>query len=111
MKGDAFADLIKLDAVKLSHIVELIPGAAELAIGGELQADVLLFLDRLFDLAVFDCAQRLSRNLVTRALDPRLFQRRRPQQAADLFGAEWRRGSLHAFLPKGHAPPCCLSCW
>jgi hypothetical protein len=39
---------------------------------------------------------------------PRLLQRRRPQQAADVIGAERRRGPLHRFPPVGRASPCDL---
>jgi hypothetical protein len=60
-----------------------------------------LFPDRPFDLAVLDRAQRLGGNLVAVTLGARLLQRWRPQQAADMVGAEWRRGALHRFLPAG----------
>ena len=55
--------------------------------------------DRLLDLAVFDRAQRAGGDLAALVLRPRLLERRRPQQAADVVGAEWRRLPLHRFLP------------
>ena len=99
---------IELDAVEPFHEIELVPGAAKFAVGRELQPDLFLFFDRPFDLAVFDRTQRIGRELVSRPLPPRLFQRRRPQQAADLIGAERGRGSLHVFPPVGRTPPLFL---
>ena len=45
---------IDLDAVELAEEIEVPPGAAELAVGRQLQADILLLLDDLLDLAVLD---------------------------------------------------------
>ena len=102
VKRDALVDLIKLDALQALEEIELIPGAAELAVGGKLQPDLLLLPDRLFDLAVFDRAQRVRGDLIARALGPRLFDRGGPQQAADMVGAKRRRSSLHpVFLLPG----------
>jgi hypothetical protein len=42
-----------LDAVEPPEKVEVPPGAAELAVGDRLQADLLLLLDDRADLAVF----------------------------------------------------------
>jgi len=49
---------IEGDAVEAAEEVEVPPRAAKLAVGGELEPDLLLLLDRLLDLAVFDRAQR-----------------------------------------------------
>src|SRR3974390_3591563 len=70
-------------------------GAAELAVGRVLEADVLLLLDHRRDLAVLDCAQRLGRDLALLIPGARLLERGRPQQAADVIGAEWRLGARH----------------
>ncbi len=57
VKDDALINLIKLDAVQALEEVELIPGAAKLAVGRKFQPDFFLLSDRPFDLAVFDRTQ------------------------------------------------------
>ena len=47
----AFDDLHAVEAI---IEIEMPPGAAEFAVGRELQADLLLLLDDLLDLGVFD---------------------------------------------------------
>ena len=101
MKLDALVNPIKLDAVQPLEEVELIPRTAKLPVGRELQPDFFLFSDGLFDLAVFDRTQGAGRDLPTLMSGPRLLHRRRPQQAADMVGAERRRGPLHRFPPVG----------
>ena len=54
---DAMIDLVDLDAIEPAVEIEVPPGAAEFAVGRELQADVLLLLDDLFDLAVLNFFQ------------------------------------------------------
>ncbi len=54
---DASAGRIQLDAVQTLVEIELPPGAAELAVGGDLQADLFLLADDLVDLAVFDLGE------------------------------------------------------
>ncbi len=100
-KLDALAGRVELDPVEPFVEVELPPGAPKLAVGGELQSDRLLFLDDRFDLAVFDLFQLCRGYLALLALGPRLLERRGTQEAADMVGAERRRGSLHAFPPIG----------
>ena len=51
---DALAGRVELDAVEPLEEIELPPGAAELAVGRELEPDLLLLLDDLLDLAVLD---------------------------------------------------------
>src|SRR5215510_6367443 len=75
--------------------IEVPPGAAELAVGGELEADLLLLLDDLLDLAVLDLLQLRRADLALLALRPRGLERRRAQQAAHVIGPERRLGSLH----------------
>jgi hypothetical protein len=101
VKLDALVRDVERYAVEAAEKIEMPPRAAEFAIRGELQADLLLFSDRLFDLAVFDRAQCLGRDLVTLTLRARLFQRGGPQQAPHMVGAKWRRCSLHRFPPVG----------
>ena len=71
------------------------PGAAELAVGRELEAELLLLLDDLFDLAVLDGLELGRRDRALFALGARLLQRGGTQEAADMIGAERRFGSLH----------------
>src|SRR6185437_7974980 len=75
VEDDAVADLIKFDAVKPLEEIELPPGAAKLAVGGELEPDLLLLPDRLRDLAVFDRAQRAVGDLAALPLGSRLLER------------------------------------
>jgi hypothetical protein len=102
VEDDAVADLIELDAVESLEEIELPPRAARLAVGGGLEPNLLLLSDRLLDLAVLDRAQRAGGELAALVLRPRLLERRRPQQAADVVGAEWRRLPLH----RSSHPPC-----
>src|SRR5262249_58896947 len=74
--------------------IEMPPRAAKLAVGGELEPDPLLLVDRCFDLAILDRAQRLGGDCVARALLARRLERRRAQQAADMIGAKRRTGAL-----------------
>ncbi len=90
---------IERDAVETAEEVEMPPRAAQFAVGGELEPDLFLLLDDLLDLAVFDRAQRVGGDLAALALGARLLQHGRPQQAADMVGAEWRRGTLHKTPP------------
>src|SRR4029079_9154289 len=88
-----------LDPVEPPEKVQVPPGAAELAVGDRLQADLLLLLDDRANLAVFDLLEFGARDLAVGAALARLLQCRRAQQAADMVGAERRRGSLHPFRP------------
>ena len=86
-----------LDAVEAPEEVEVPPGAAELAVGDRLQADLLLLLDDALDLAVLDRLERVGADLAFGASAARLVQRGGTQQAADVVGAE-RRLCVHAML-------------
>ena len=68
--------VIERDAVETAEEIEMPPGAAEFAVGGELEPDLFLLLDDLLDLAVFDLAQRVGRDLAALALGARLLERR-----------------------------------
>ena len=69
-KDDAPAGIEHLDAVEALVEVELPPGAAELAVGRELEPDLLLLLDDLLDLAVFDLAKLRVGDLALGVLAP-----------------------------------------
>ena len=63
-------------------------GAAELAVGDALQADVFLELDDLGDRVVLDGAQLLRADAAGGALGARVEQALRAQEAADVVGAK-----------------------
>ena len=86
---------VELDAVEHAEEIEVPPGAAELAVGRELEADLLLLLDDLLDLTVLDGLELGRRDRALLALGARLLQRGGTQEAADMVGAKRRFGSLH----------------
>ena len=57
---NAVIGLVERHAVEAAKEVEMPPRAAKLAVGGELEPDLLLLFDRLLDLAVFDRTQRVG---------------------------------------------------
>src|SRR5258707_10729637 len=97
---DAFVGVEQFAAGELRQEIKMPPGAAEFAIGRELQADRRLLVHDLFDLDVLDLAQIVGRYLALLQFGARLLDARRPQQAADLVGAERSFCSLHVLLPK-----------
>ncbi len=91
---DAGGGLDRRDALEALEEIEMPPGAAELAVGGELQSDLFLLLDDPFDLAVLDRFESRGVDVAFGALGTRLLQRRGAQQTADVVGAEGRRCAL-----------------
>jgi hypothetical protein len=63
-------------------------GAAELAVGDALEAELGLHIGRPADTIILDPAQCLGGYPALLVLRPRRQQRRRPQQAADMIGTE-----------------------
>ena len=97
---DAVIELVELDAVEHAEEVEMPPGAAELAVGRELEADRFLLADDLFDLAVLDRGKLGRADRAGRRLLARLLERGRAQQRADMVGAKRRLGAgSHGPLP------------
>ena len=86
---------IGLDAVELAEEIVVPERAAKFAVGDGFEADLLLLLDDLLDLAVLDGLEFCRRDLAALAPGARLLERRRAQQAADVIGAEGRRGAEH----------------
>ena len=82
------------DTVETPEKIEMPPGAAKLAIGDRLQADIFLLLDDTLDLAVLDFLELRGRNFAFGALLACFFQRCRTQQATDMVGAKRRFCSL-----------------
>src|SRR5450830_434617 len=72
---DAVVELVELDAVEQAEEIEMPPGTAELAVGGELKPDLLLLLDDLLDLAVLDRLELGRVDLALLALRARLLDR------------------------------------
>src|SRR5664279_1067610 len=100
VKLDAFVGVIKFDSFQSAEEIEMPPGAAEFAVGRELEPDLGLFLDDLLDLAVFHRPERVGFDFALGEFGARLLQWRGAQQAADHVGAERRRGTLgHVMLP------------
>ena len=82
-----------LDAAELVDEIH-VPGAApELPVGGALQADLLLQVDRLAHGRILDRLQLIRREAAVGVVGARLPQGRRTQEAADVVGAERRLGS------------------
>ena len=102
---DALAGGVELDAVEPLVEIELPPGAAELAVGRELEADLLLLADRLLDLAVLDFLQLRGGDLAALMPGARFLERCRAQQRADVIGAEGRPGPVHREAPLTYPTP------
>ena len=80
------------DALELVDEVHVPRGTSQLAVRGRLQAGVALQADDLGDRLVLDLAQGVRVDLPGGVPGPGLEQRGRPQQAADVVGAE--RGTV-----------------
>jgi hypothetical protein len=78
------------DTLQPLQEIDVKEGAAELAVGDALQTNGFLFADDLADGVIFDRTQFFLRNLVSIEARPRLLEMRRPEQTADLVGAERR---------------------
>ena len=79
MELDAVIELIEFDAVEHAEKIEVPPGAAEFAVSGELEPNLLLLLDDLLDLAVLDRLELGRVDLAPLALRARLLDRRGTQ--------------------------------
>ena len=96
---DAVVEFVDLDVVEHAVEIEMPPGAAEFAVGRELQPDLFLLLDDLLDLAVLDFLELGRGDLAFLALGAGILDRRGAQNAADMIGAKWRFSPLcHHFL-------------
>ena len=90
------------DARQLLEKVDMKIGAAELAVGNALEADILLRAHDFANAFVLDRAQRSRLDLAGEKGFARVGQAPRTQVAADVVGAKWRSID-HKFLPQG----CC----
>src|SRR5712675_851995 len=96
-KLNALLGVKQFAACQLAEKVKMPPGAAEFAVGRELQSDRGLPVHNLLDLHVLDLAQIAGGNLALLQLGARFLDARRAQQATDLVGAEGGSCSLHGF--------------
>jgi hypothetical protein len=86
----ALIGLEGFDASQALEEVEMPKRTTELAVSGHLQAYLLLLLDDLLDLAVFNFLQRRGADLTLFKFRARILQRGGPQQTADMIGAKRR---------------------
>ena len=82
--------------------------SGELAVGGELEPDLLLTAHDLADLLVFDGAQRLGTDGAGLVTGARLLKWRGAQQAAHMVGAEWRSRPGHLAISLAPSLWSCL---
>jgi hypothetical protein len=78
VKLDAAWGRVQFHTLKIGVEIEMPPGTAKLAIGGELQSDLLLLLDYARDLAILDRFEVSRANLAPLTFRARLFERRWP---------------------------------
>ena len=81
-----------LDALEPLEEIDVEIGAAELAIGDRLEADVLLSADDLANARVLERVQIHGRKLAGREFFARRLEALGSQEAADMVGAERRTG-------------------
>src|SRR5262249_38305310 len=105
-KRDALAGRIELNAVEALVEVELPPGAAELAVGRELEPDLLLLPDDLLDLAVPHRGELGGGDLLLLVPRARRLEWGGAQQAADVVGPKRRFGRCRH---RGHLPQTSLA--
>ena len=80
------------------------PGAAELAVGRRLEADLPLPFDDLLDLAILDCTEFVCGDAALGAGGTGFLEGCGTEKAANHVGAEWRLFSLHGVPLKVPAP-------
>ena len=94
MKPHRKLRLHRLDVADLEQKVALPGLAIVLAVGDDLEPDLFLQAHDAADRIVLDADQVGRRKLARIGRGPRFDQRVRPDQAADMVGAEWWHGSL-----------------
>src|SRR5262249_32057285 len=97
--------LVDLDPVEHAEEIEVPPRAAELAVGCELEADLLLLAHDLLDLAVLDLLELRIGDRALLVLGACVLERSGAQEAADMVGAERRLGAGACFRC-GHCCHC-----
>jgi len=95
LEFDAVRQHDLLAARKAPEEIKMPPGAPVLAVGRELQPDLLLFPDDVFDIAVIERGELGGRDRVLLALGARRLDRIAAQDGADMIGPERRLFSLH----------------
>ena len=84
---------VSLDAFELLEKVDVKVRASEFAVGDPVEPDLFLHADDVGDRRVFDGAECRLADLSSLAALSRGEQLRRPQEAADVVGAERRLGA------------------
>src|SRR5262249_9674813 len=102
---DALVGLVDLNALEPLEEVKLPPGAAELAVGGKLQAHLLLLADDFPDLFILDLLALSCADLALGALGASRLQCGASQQAADLVGTVRSNGVGHGIPPGRRSGP------
>src|SRR5262245_58314146 len=103
IEDDAFT------AVELPEKVEMPPRAPKLTVGGELEADVFLLADALFDFFVLDRHEPMVGDRILGPLGTRLLEGVGAQQAADHIGAEGRMAVGHGRYSFFRLPPSIIA--
>ena len=88
-------DRVGRDVAEAAVEIAVVGAAAKLAVGREPQPDPRLQIDRRGDRLVLASLQLLAADLAALISAPRVEQRRRAQQAADMLGAERRPQGRH----------------
>ena len=92
---DAVVERVRFHAVEHAVEIEVPPRAAEFAVGRDFEPDLLLLLDDLLDLAVFNLGKLRRADLALFALGAGFLERHGAQNAADNVGTERWLGSRH----------------
>ena len=95
LEWEAVIHLVDFHAVEHAEEIKVPPGAAELAVGGHLQSDLLLLFDDLLNLAVFDLLELSVADLALFPFRAGFLEYGSTQQAADHVGAKGRINSGH----------------
>ena len=96
---DARIGMIEFAAGQLGEEVEVPPGAAEFAVGGELQPDRRLLVHHLLDFHVLDLLEVVGADLALLEFGAGFLDLLRAQETADFVGAKRRPGPLHLVTP------------
>src|SRR4029078_4659173 len=105
-------ELVDLDVVEHSVEVEMPPRTAEFPVGRDLEPDLLLLLDDLLNLAIFNFLELRRGNLTFLALGAGVLHRRGTHMAREVIGAKWRFSPLcHHFLRDWPAKAAGLNCF
>src|SRR5260370_12309714 len=86
---------VGFDDLKVERKISLPGGGAIVSVGHGSESELFLSADQLDDFLVLDRPQRVGADFAAFAFGARLLKGGRAQQAADVIGAEGRRGAEH----------------